>query len=447
MGDKLPQYIKERLEKAKEKIKERKVPLWLFADKELFELEQKKIFSKVWLFLAHESEIPNKGDYVLRYMGPYTSVIVVRDEESKIRAFYNVCPHRGAKLIREDRGNSLFFKCPYHGLTFKTTGELVGIPAKHLVAPNFKNSDLPLFEVKIAIYDGLIFGTMNNKAKPLEDFLGDAKFYLDILLKRTERGLQFSYPQRWIIKANWKTAVDNFIGDAWHFLTAHGFAYEVGGIVPPYSNLFSAYAAVVKLKGGHGVMFAGPNKFDSPNYPRPSYYPIWWPELLEKAKKLLTEKEYKVWVDSNRMIGNIFPNLAFHNTAYGAGTADIPVPYQSFRLWRPIDVDKTEIWTWWAVEKDAPEKLKELSFKTYIRLFGASGVVEPDDVVIWEGMTENALSPKSPDLDLYYFAGMHETLDPTFEGPGEYYYGGNNEINQLNFFEEYINYLLEDEQE
>ncbi|MFP3203152.1 MAG: aromatic ring-hydroxylating dioxygenase subunit alpha [Sulfolobus sp.] len=436
--------LRKKLENAKEKIKNRRVPLWLFADKELFQLEQEKIFGKAWLFLAHESEIPNRGDYIVRYMGANTSVIVIRDEDYKIRAFYNICPHRGAKLCREDRGNSLFFKCPYHGLTFRSSGELVGLPARHLIAPNLKNSDIKLFEVKIQNYNGLIFGTMNPNPVSLDDFLGDMKFYLNILLRRNKEGLQFSVPQRWIIKANWKTIVDNFIGDAWHFLTAHGFAYEVGGIVPPHSKLFSAYAAVISLKGGHGVMFAGPDKNDSPDYPRPSYYPVWWPELLKEAKSTLSEKEYKIWINSNRMIGNVFPNLAFHNTAYGAATAEIPVPYQSFRLWRPLDVDKTEIWTWWAIEKDAPEKLKDLSFKTYIRLFGASGIVEPDDVTIWEGMTENSLSPISNNIDLFYFAGMHEKPDLSFEGPGEYYYGGNNEINQLNFFETYIDYLLSD---
>ena len=99
----------------------------VFADPELYRLEQERVFARCWLLLGHESEIPHPGDYVSVYMGE-NPVLLCRDGNGRLRAFLNMCRHRGNRVCRLDRGNSPSFECSYHGWTFSNEGTLIGIP-------------------------------------------------------------------------------------------------------------------------------------------------------------------------------------------------------------------------------------------------------------------------------------------------------------------------------
>src|SRR5262249_24800044 len=103
------------------------VPARIFNDPELHELELRRVFGRAWLFVGHESEIPHRGDYCLRYLGrdPF---IFVRDEGGQVRVLFDGCRHRGTLVCRAERGNASHFRCSYHGWTYKNTGELVGMP-------------------------------------------------------------------------------------------------------------------------------------------------------------------------------------------------------------------------------------------------------------------------------------------------------------------------------
>jgi phenylpropionate dioxygenase-like ring-hydroxylating dioxygenase large terminal subunit len=108
-------------------IEQGRLPGRVFGDDTILEWEYERIFGRCWLFLGHESEIPEPGDYVLRRMGR-DSVIVVRDDNRKINVLLNHCRHWGATLCSFDQGNTSRFRCPYHGWTYKTTGELIAAP-------------------------------------------------------------------------------------------------------------------------------------------------------------------------------------------------------------------------------------------------------------------------------------------------------------------------------
>jgi phenylpropionate dioxygenase-like ring-hydroxylating dioxygenase large terminal subunit len=98
----------------------------LYVNPDIFEQEMEQIFQRCWLFLGHESQLPNPGDFIVSRMGT-EEVIVVRDRnDNKIRAFLNSCRHRGMKVCRYDEGNALVFTCPFHAWTYDTTGSLVG---------------------------------------------------------------------------------------------------------------------------------------------------------------------------------------------------------------------------------------------------------------------------------------------------------------------------------
>src|SRR4051795_3674321 len=102
-------------------------PAAIYSDPDVFHLERERLFSRTWQFLAHESEIPEPGDYVVRRIVD-DSFIVVRDEGGAIRVLFNMCVHRGMQVCRAELGNASHFRCPYHAWTYNNTGELTGVP-------------------------------------------------------------------------------------------------------------------------------------------------------------------------------------------------------------------------------------------------------------------------------------------------------------------------------
>ena len=103
---------------------------------ELHQLELERVFMKSWLYVGHESEIPKPGDYLRRSVGGWP-VMFVRGKDGVPRVFLNTCPHRGALVCRQDRGNANQFQCFYHAWTFNNQGELVGTPEEEGYAAGF----------------------------------------------------------------------------------------------------------------------------------------------------------------------------------------------------------------------------------------------------------------------------------------------------------------------
>ena len=99
----------------------------IFVNEDIYQQEQERVFAKGWLLVGHESQVTKPGDYFVSCMGE-EAVILCRDRESKIHVFLNSCRHRGMKVCRYDEGNTPVFTCPYHGWSYATDGQLVGVP-------------------------------------------------------------------------------------------------------------------------------------------------------------------------------------------------------------------------------------------------------------------------------------------------------------------------------
>jgi phenylpropionate dioxygenase-like ring-hydroxylating dioxygenase large terminal subunit len=203
-------------------VQEDRVHRLLYTDQAIFDAEMIHIFGGTWVYLAHESQIPNPNDYITAKLG-LRPLIMTRDEAGTIRALYNRCTHRGTTLCRWEKGNARSFQCPYHGWNYLNTGKLRGVPwadgyaDKLVLDPKFNLAQVP----RVESYRGFIFGTLNMDAAPLPQHLGPIRKPIDEWLDRNPGGkVTVCEANRFRFNGNWKLAYDNS-GDGYHVIYSH----------------------------------------------------------------------------------------------------------------------------------------------------------------------------------------------------------------------------------
>ncbi|MFP5517152.1 MAG: Rieske 2Fe-2S domain-containing protein, partial [Alphaproteobacteria bacterium] len=235
-------------------VERREVQIRTLSDHELYDLEMERIFGKAWLLLGHETEIPNPNDFVLRSMGE-DQVIVARARDGEIHVSLNVCPHRGMRVCRSDSGNLPVHRCVYHGWAFRPDGAFIGSPVERekMHGEIRTKAELSLKKARVTVYGGLIFATWDQDGPSFEEFLGDMKWYYDMLFCRTDRGLEvLGPPQRFVLDANWKAASEQSASDGFHTLTLHQWLGEIAG----FGNgdlTTSMYGVEVTSRLGHSL--------------------------------------------------------------------------------------------------------------------------------------------------------------------------------------------------
>jgi Rieske 2Fe-2S family protein len=197
------------------------MPQKYFVSPEIFAEEQKRIFSNEWLLVGHQSQIPNAGDYiVLKVNGE--SFFVIRDKSDKIHGFFNVCRHRGSRLIEDDDGNCATIQCPYHAWTYGLDGRLIGAPHMDEVA-GFEKYDYPLHPVNLGVWDGFIFVNLNEPDASLRseaaarqrsgDFISLERWFAPLKGKFSHWNMSILQPAKRIeydVRANWKLMFENY---------------------------------------------------------------------------------------------------------------------------------------------------------------------------------------------------------------------------------------------
>ena len=152
----------------------------LFVDGDVYREELDKVFTRAWLFVGHESQIPKPGDFFTSRMGE-ESVILCRDKAGVVHVFLNSCRHRGMKVCRYESGNTAMFTCPYHSWTYTNDGKLQGVPQFRTLYDGVLDRDAnSLVSVaRMHIYKGTIWATWDPAAPDFLTYLGDAKIHLD----------------------------------------------------------------------------------------------------------------------------------------------------------------------------------------------------------------------------------------------------------------------------
>ena len=200
----------------------------IYRDPKIFDLEMDRIFDRTWVFVAHESELPNNGDFKSATIGRQP-IIVSRTESGELVGLYNRCTHRGAVICRAESGNANVFRCPYHGWTFKNTGELIGVTRRQRYPANFDVHELDAVRVpRLESYRGLIFASSNADVEPLVDFLAQARYWIDRQLDLALDGTiaLTAGPHRHTYNGNWKFQAENGV-DGYHAIFLHESFFSI----------------------------------------------------------------------------------------------------------------------------------------------------------------------------------------------------------------------------
>jgi nitrite reductase/ring-hydroxylating ferredoxin subunit len=411
-----------------------------FTDPEIYQIELERIFLRGWVPVAHESEIPKLGDYATRSIGE-DPVIVVRDQDERIRIFLNSCRHRGTELCRETMGNASLFRCAYHGFTYNTSGELVGVPEfTEAYGGKLDMSKLGLLEARVGVYGGLVFGTWNAGAPSLEEHLGDMCWYLDLLLRSTDRMVVAGPPHRWVVDANWKIGAENFIGDHVHLFVLHRSTFDVGMI--PLGLKFYGYA--VSVGNGHGLAIYGGGELYRAPYQVAPYLGL-PQELWPQVERNLSREQKELLAKTASVHGNLFPNLAFLNAIMFTEEGGPPGNFLTMRLWIPKGPQRMEILSWLFLDEKSPEWYREASRRTYARTFGPGGTVESDDTETWVSLTramKGCFAQGNQVLNYDMGLGRKPACKEEWPYPGTAYYGAMTEANQRAFYRHWLDLLI-----
>ena len=184
-----------------------------YKDESIFELEKNHIFYDSWIFIGHESQIPNKGDYFV-YKLLDEEIIVLRNKDNEVKAFFNVCRHRGSRICLEESGNTSRFSCPYHSWTYNLDGKLLA--AKSL-REGIDKSTLGLHPCNIASVSGMLLINLSDNPQSLENLQSDLKEPFEMFgFEDLKVAAHKNYP----IASNWKLAVENY-QECYHCAPAH----------------------------------------------------------------------------------------------------------------------------------------------------------------------------------------------------------------------------------
>ena len=381
----------------------------IFANPALYRQELERIFDRSWLFLAHDTQLPNPGDFLTTFMGE-DPVLVIRQADGSVAAFLNVCTHRGTLLCLAEEGSAKHFTCTYHGWTFGADGALVDVPRESdAYYGELDKASWGLKSIRVESYKGLYFGNFDPAAPSLADFLGDFAWYLDAVFDPQPGGVEFlGGTMRMTLRCNWKIAAENIISDTYHVLAAHGLSVQICSAgrdmqigVEEGSDLQGQTLSATLNGHGWNANLDGQGQYSLFYDPEP------WLKFASASRPRYIEHlgEPRAWFVGSSIDGGLFPTFMF-------------VPGFTFRIIHPKGPDECELWMWTVVEKNLPDELKREMVRFNARMLGTSGMFETDDCNNMENMSKALRGVANRKFDSHYAMGLgHERHDdPTFPG-------------------------------
>lgn len=372
-------------------VREQEVHRDVYVSEEVFQLEMEHMFPNSWVYVGHDSQVPNPGDYFGTTIGTQP-VLLVRHTDGTVKVLHNRCPHKGTRITSETCGNTgKFFRCPYHAWSFKTDGSLLAIPLKKgYENTGFEQSHAapgmaPVRHVRN--YRGFVFAKINDGGLDFEAFFGESLSSFDNMVDRSPVG-QLKVAGgvlRYMHNCNWKMLVENQT-DTCHPMVAHessaGTAVEVWKKAPPGTRKPMAVEIIAPFMSpyeffenmGIRIWDNGHGHTGVHHSIHSDYSAV--PGYFDKMTAAYGEARAKAILDENRHNTVYFPNIM------------IKGPIQLLRHFKPIAANKTLVESWTFQLVDAPDMLLERTLM-YNRLINApTSIVGHDDLEMYERAQE-----------------------------------------------------------
>ena len=364
-----------------ELVQEDRVHKSLYSDETIFNRELEKVFNHTWVWVAHESEIPDKGSYKTAMIGKQP-VIVARDRKNNIHVLENRCRHRGATVCEGKKGKTKSFSCPYHGWGYALDGELRALPIPEEYDGILEKEKFGLVSLRHETFMGMIFATLDVDLEPLEDFLAGAKKWIKLFMKQSG-----GYPMkvlgdhRFRFPGNWKIQLENTT-DAYHFPIVHkSFISSIDEQTQEVFDFLGGDGFVEDLGNGHSVMVMIPELVDLESNLE-ELIPERFEELAQDLRSEgIEEPEIRRLVRAVGGTGfnlNLFPNISC-SMAF-------------FRNLVPISARETEIHHIAIGGDGAPTPFNQKRIRLHEHFQGPMGFGTPDDGEAWERVQKGSLS-------------------------------------------------------
>lgn len=377
----------------------------LYRDPALFELELKHVFESNWVFLAHETQIPEPHDYLNVHIARQP-VLIMRDGDGNLGAFLNICPHKGALVCQNESGNKKFHICPYHGWTFNSAGEnkLIKDREQGQYTADFDSLSHGLTRLaSLENYRGFLFGSLNPDVEPLRDYLDGIHHFLDMIIDQSPDGAEV-IPGRsyYTFDANWKMQLENCV-DAYHLTSTHPSFMTItasrasGG--SEFRNIDIADfvnpdvpAGNYTFRNGHNAIWIDGNPEVKPLYAQ-------YDELVERVGKTKADLMMKT------VNFTVFPNLQFSVNAC-----------IQMRVMKPLEVDKTEMRSFCVGPKGEPKELRKQRIHQFEDFFNPTGLATPDDSKVYESVQYGLAAHSASASGLGHERGIRNVI----QGPDDY---------------------------
>jgi benzoate/toluate 1,2-dioxygenase alpha subunit len=381
----------------------------IYTDPTIFELEMEKIFHRTWIFVGHDSQVPNPGDFYCTTIGKQP-VVMVRHTDGKVRVIYNRCGHRGAKVVNEPVGNAKRFICPYHAWTYETNGKLRVVPMR-----NAYPADIDLDDRKFDMrpvprcdgYHGFIFASLTEDGPDLLSYFGSARQAIDDLIARApDSEVQFiGGVQKYEFRGNWKLQTENLC-DQYHTSFTHvssaspdGYQYKRrAGDEGARTRILTDKGDVVMHDAGVWAYDNAHNAIGAMHFDSEQSGPV-----FDRYRQALVERHgverTKDILKLKRHNGFFYPSMDIHHMG------------QFIRVFRPIAVDRTQVLAFPMYLKGAPIELYEDVIRVMNLSHSAAALAQTDDLEVFE-RCQMGLAAENEDWTMFMRGHGMDTYDP-----------------------------------
>jgi phenylpropionate dioxygenase-like ring-hydroxylating dioxygenase large terminal subunit len=352
----------------------------VYTDPAIFALEQTRIFGRLWIFLAHESRLPQPGDFVRARLGG-SEVLVVRQRDGTINALHNRCAHRGALVCAAAHGSARTFVCPYHGWAFGLDGALRGVPKPDGYAALSETWRLEPV-ARVESYRGFVFASLAASGPSLTDHLGGLTRAFDNMVDRAPDGTitQHPYCFRQEYRGNWKLHMENAT-DTVHPMFVHESSVEAGRSAGPEVG-----AQAVQMLQANGLSLAEWDTVGIHTYPGGHS----WMGGFYRAGAIAAQRADPVFADYRQRLvtrhgeaktAEILAMDRFNNLVYP--NLSINPRFQQLRQVHPIAADRTVVHSHCFILGGAPPEIARLALRFLNTANSPASLISTDDLEVF----------------------------------------------------------------